>query len=98
MARWFELIICIKTVAFTFEDDAPIWLLEPSSIYLGKSFYKMINLWGGVAHDLKDCIWKIKTPPNIHAFLWLIYNNKSLTRDNLAKRCHVADPTCVFCC
>ena len=35
---------------------------------------------------IKDDIWKIKVPPNTHVFLWLIYYNKSLTRDNLAKR------------
>ena len=34
---------------------------------------------------------------NIHVFLWLMFNNKSLTRDNLAKRRHVEDMTCVFC-
>ena len=42
-------------------------------------------------------IWKIKVPPNIHVFLWLMYNSTSLTRDNLAKRRHVEDKTCVFC-
>ena len=29
--------------------------------------------------------------------MWLIYYNKSLTRDNLAKRRHAEDKTCVFC-
>lgn len=27
----------------------------------------------------------------------MIFNNKGLTRGNLAKRRHVADPSCVFC-
>ena len=31
-------------------------------------------------------------------FLWLVYYNKSLTRDNLATRRHVEDMSCVFCC
>jgi hypothetical protein len=33
----------------------------------------------------------------LHVFLWLWANNKILTRDNLAKRQHLDDPTCVFC-
>ena len=56
----------------------------------------MIN-FGGISSDIKDAIWKIKVPLNIHVFLSLAYNNKCLTRDNLAKRRHVEDPTCVFC-
>ena len=30
-------------------------------------------------------MWKLKVPPRIHIFLWLLANNKLLTRDNLAK-------------
>jgi hypothetical protein len=36
-------------------------------------------------------------PPRIHIFLWLLANNKVLTRDNLAKRRNVDDKTCLFC-
>jgi hypothetical protein len=30
-------------------------------------------------------------------FLWLLINNRVLTRDNLAKRRKVEDKTCLFC-
>lgn len=50
-----------------------------------------------MSSDWKDFISKIKVPPNIHVFLWLTVHNKSLTRDNLAKRRHVEDVSCVFC-
>jgi hypothetical protein len=30
-------------------------------------------------------------------FLWLLANNKTLTKDNLAKRQKVNDKTCLFC-
>jgi hypothetical protein len=42
-------------------------------------------------------MWKIKVTPRIHIFLWLIANNKVLTRDNLVKRGNVDDKTCLFC-
>jgi hypothetical protein len=42
-------------------------------------------------------MWKINVPSRIHIFLWLLANNKTLTRDNLAKRKHVDDTSCLFC-
>jgi hypothetical protein len=42
-------------------------------------------------------IWKLKLPPKIHFFLWLLVHNKNLTRDNLVKRQSVDDLTCAFC-
>ena len=42
-------------------------------------------------------VWKIKVPPKVHIFLWLISHNKILTRDNLVKRQSIDDLTCVFC-
>ena len=36
-------------------------------------------------------------PQKIHVFLWLCAHNKILTRDNLAKRRDVEDPSCLFC-
>src|SRR3954469_6233403 len=43
-------------------------------------------------------VWKIRIPPKIHVFLWLLANNKIMPRDNLQKR-HIIKPLdCVFCC
>jgi hypothetical protein len=36
-------------------------------------------------------------PPRVHIFRWLLANNKTLARDNLAKRRNLNDKTCVFC-
>lgn len=43
-------------------------------------------------------LWAIKVPPRVLFFLWLLFNNRSLTRDNLAKRKKIEDKTCLFCC
>jgi hypothetical protein len=42
-------------------------------------------------------MWKVHVPPRIHVFLSLLANNKTLTRDNLAKRRNVDDKSCLFC-
>jgi hypothetical protein len=42
-------------------------------------------------------MWKILVLPRLHIFLWLLANNKTLTRDNLAKRRNVDDKSCLFC-
>jgi hypothetical protein len=41
-------------------------------------------------------MWKIAIPPRVYIFLWLLANNKTSTRDNLAKRRNLDDKTCVF--
>jgi hypothetical protein len=41
-------------------------------------------------------MWKIHVLPRIHIFLWLLANNKVLTRGNLAKKRQVEDKICLF--
>jgi hypothetical protein len=51
----------------------------------------------GVRQVYTPVVSKIHVPPRIHVFLWLLANNKILTRDNLAKRKEVDDKSCLFC-
>jgi hypothetical protein len=59
--------------------------------------YMPLLIIGGVCQVLTPAVWKLKVPSRIHIFLWLLANNKTLTRDNLAKRKNLKDLTCVFC-
>jgi len=34
-----------------------------------------------------DVIWKTPAPPKVKAFIWLVANNATLTKENLI-RCH----------
>jgi hypothetical protein len=52
---------------------------------------------GGVKQIFTSVVRKIQVPPRIHIFLWLLSNNKILTRDNLGKRKKIDDLTCLFC-
>jgi hypothetical protein len=60
------------------------------------SLYSIINFRGVVpVHIL--AVWKLHVPPRLHVFLWLLANNKLLTRDNLVKRQNVPDLNYGFC-
>jgi hypothetical protein len=94
--RWLDLINLVSSIEFSDADDNPVWMLHPSGEYSVKSFYAMVNN-GGVTPVHTPAIWQLSVPPRIHVFLWLLANNKTLTRDNLHKRRHVEDRTCLFC-
>jgi hypothetical protein len=68
-----------------------VWQYETSGIYSVSSLYAIINFRGGAVYV--QAVWKIKVPPKIHFFLWLVSHNKVLTRDNLIKRQNVDDLT-----
>jgi hypothetical protein len=51
----------------------------------------------GVKQIFTPVVWKITVPPRIHIFLWLLANNKTLTRDNLAKGRNMENDSCLFC-
>ncbi|KAK1320551.1 hypothetical protein QJS10_CPA03g00813 [Acorus calamus] len=65
------------------EEDAPIWILTPSTGFNVNSVY----LWwvedrpfnGGVARKAHQ-IWNCKVPTKVRFFLWLAYNERLLTR------------------
>jgi hypothetical protein len=94
--RWLELVELVNSISLSNEEDQPLWIFHPSGTYSVKSFYGVINN-GGVVPIHSPAVWKLWIPPRIHIFLWLVLNNKILTRDNLGKRRHVDDKTCVFC-
>jgi hypothetical protein len=78
------------------DEDAIIWQFESSGRYSVQSFYAVVNNMG-VKQIFTPVVWKIVVPRRIHIFLWLLANNKVLTRDNLVKRRKVDDLTCLFC-
>jgi hypothetical protein len=63
-----------------------------------QSLYAVINNDYGVRQIFTPVVWRLSVPPRLHIFLWLLANNKTLTMDNLAKRRHVDDKTCVIVC
>jgi hypothetical protein len=96
MLQWFEILQISQSIHLTSDSDALIWIWEANGVYAVKSMYLVVNFRGIKTIDI-HCVWKLKVPPKIHFFLWLLAHNKLLTRDNLSKRQNMDDLTCVFC-
>lgn len=60
------------------------------SLYVAVSF-------NGIKPSHSPAVCGLKIPPRVQVFLWLLSNNKLLTRDNPSKRKNVDDKTCLFC-
>jgi hypothetical protein len=86
----------VSTANLSSDDDEPIWMFHSSGVYNVNSFYAIVNNMGVVLVHT-PAVSKLDIPPRIHVFLWLLANNKLLTRDNLAKRRHVEDKSWLFC-
>jgi hypothetical protein len=70
-----------------------IWQYNSKGKYSVQFLYAIVNGRG----VRTPTMWKIAVPSRVHIFLWLLANNKALTRDNHAKRRNLDDKTCVFC-
>ena len=93
---WLEVVQLVSTVHLSDEEDEMIWKFTSKGTYSSQSLYKVIN-FRGVKLVHVSAVWGIKVPPRVHMFLWLLINNRTLTRDNLTKRRKVEDATCLFC-
>lgn len=91
-----DLLVVLSKFIPSKTPNKPIWTLEQSGVYSVHSFYNIIN-WEGVSAPIWEKFWKIKVPPRYLVFVWLAFNNKILTKDNLVKRQHLDDLTCLFC-
>ena len=66
-------------------NDVVLWQWEKNKNFTVRSFYKGIEDFP-MNMDSINRIWKIKAPPRVKIFIWLMLRNKILTMDNLIKR------------
>jgi hypothetical protein len=93
---WHELCHIAESISFTDEEDAIIWSFSSNGIYLVQTLYAVVS-FNGVKPVHCPAVWGLKIPPRVLVFLWLLSNNKLVTRDNLGKRREVEGKTCLFC-
>lgn len=96
MLKWFELEEIARSIVLTENCDSLVWQYEASGQYSSSSLYTVIN-FRGVTPVFLPAVWKITVPPRVHVFLWLLFYNKLMTRDNLLKRNLKKPEDCVFC-
>jgi hypothetical protein len=96
MSLWYELLQIASDIHFSDEEDGIVWQFHSSGKYSMQSLYAVIND-RCIKQVYTPVMWKISVPSRIHIFLWLVANNKVLTRDNLAKRKTFDDASCLFC-
>jgi hypothetical protein len=81
---WEEVLSIAASLELNNEDDEPVWQYNSSEVYSSQSLYRVIN-FRGVLPVFVPVVWKLRVPPRIHFFLWLLSNDKLLTRNNLEK-------------
>lgn len=96
MNLWLEVVQLASTIVFADEEDSLIWMFNSNGVYFSQPLYKIIN-FRGIMPVYVPAVWNLKIPPRVHFFLWLLSQNKVLTRDNLSVRKKVDDKTCLFC-
>jgi hypothetical protein len=85
MTQWMEVVQIASSIEFLEEDDVMIWQFNSKGRYSVQSLYAVVNNMG-IRQVFTPVMWNVVVPPRVHIFLWLLSNNKTLTRDNLAKR------------
>jgi hypothetical protein len=91
---WEEVVSIAESIELSPDEDEMVWQFHSSGVYSSQSLYGVINFWG-VTLVFLPAVWKLITPSN--PFLWLVSQNRILTRDNLSKRRVVDDHICLFC-
>jgi hypothetical protein len=96
MIQWQELVAIAETIVYNSDEDQLIWTYETNGVYSSKSMYALVN-FRGVTPVYLPAVWDLKIPPRIQIFLWLLSQNKIMTRDNLRRRGIPKPMECSFC-
>lgn len=83
-------------MSFTHAFDQMSWRWNNTWKFSVHSLYKFIN-FRGIQHVSPLIWWRLPVPPKIQVFMWLVFRNRILTKDNLRKRGWDGDITCMFC-
>lgn len=72
------------------------WRWTNTGRFTVHSLYKWIE-YGDIPNHTYDQTWTAKIPLKIEVFVWLVRQNKVLTKHNLLKKDWLEDPSCPFC-
>ncbi|KAJ4808529.1 RNA-directed DNA polymerase (reverse transcriptase)-related family protein [Rhynchospora pubera] len=79
------------------EKDVLIWRWTSNGSFKVASFYNVISKSGKILCN-QSCIWSFRIPPSLKFFLFLLYNDRLLTQQQLLRRDLLSlQPRCVLC-
>lgn len=80
---WSKLLDTCAPVTLPESEDKLSWILDKSGVYSVKSIYSAMQVGCKVPYKF---LWKVKIPPRIRTFIWLVLRKSILTRDVLLHR------------
>ena len=78
MQMWLDLISIAESISYTDDCDAIIWAFDGSTRFSVQIVYRTIS-FRGIQPSFNPSIWNIVVHPQVHIFLWLLSNKKTLT-------------------
>jgi hypothetical protein len=95
LVLWHNLVHRIMNVWLNNHKDVFRWNLHQNREFSVHSMYLALISNGLIIRN--TLIWKLKIPLKIKIFMWYIYKEVVLTKDNLAKRKWNEGKQCCFC-
>jgi hypothetical protein len=92
---WHKLVLRIANIHLNERRDEFIWSLKSDGQFSVSSMYQVLLDSDIILHN--SYIWKIKIPLKIKVFLWLLYREAILTKDNLVNKNWRGNEKCCFC-
>jgi zinc-binding in reverse transcriptase len=89
-----HLLTILNSLSFTLNENSVVWVWISTGIYTIRSLYNFL-FWASLFNCL-SLFGLLRFLFKHKLFLWIIFNNKILTRDNLCKKGWIRDSSCVF--
>jgi hypothetical protein len=94
--EWEELEECLSWVHLSDEEDIVKWALTKNGLFSMTSLYKHC-VFSGVVDVRMEELWNSKIPLKVKNFVWLVYQDRVQTADNLIKKKWKGDSRCSLC-
>ncbi|CAL8995128.1 unnamed protein product [Prunus brigantina] len=78
-------------------QDTQIWSATSDGKFSVKSAYGLLFRNYGRSDPGLDILWKLRVPPKLKIFFWLVLQGRILTNEQRARRQLTSDPSCSVC-
>jgi hypothetical protein len=95
LQSWQKLVMRLTNICLTDRPDIFKWSLNFSGQFFVISIYQAFIDTNVVPNN--SFLWKIKIRLKIKVFIWLLYREAILTKDNVVKRIWHGNIKCCFC-